>query len=196
MFGERRIMTANRSLNVTGKDGIVKILVLKGIHLDLARYIVLQTYKGCGVDTLKSGEYWLFSHPDFYPLNDGKETWNACAKNGHLEIVKFLHENRSEGCTAWTMDFAAENGHLEVVKFLHENRSEGCTKWAMNNAAENGHLEIVKFLHENRTEGCTKWAMDKAAKNGHLEVVKFLHKNYNKKGKKIKKGKKLLPVGT
>ena len=48
------------------------------------------------------------------------------------------------------------NGHLEVVNFLHENRTEGCTERAMNWAAENGHLDVVKFLHENRTEGCTK----------------------------------------
>jgi len=175
---------------------VVEILCLKGLHLDLAKYVVLQTYKGCGFDALNKGQDWLFSCEDFYPLKDPEKTWNACAVNGHLEIVKFLHENRTEGCTKWAMNQAAENGHLEVVKFLHENRTEGCTKWAMNEAAENGHLEIVKFLHENRTEGCTEWAMNKAAKNGHLEVVKFLHKNYNKKGKKIKKGKKLLPVGT
>ena len=29
------------------------------------------------------------------------------------------------------MDYASRNGHLDVVKFLHENRTEGCTKWAM-----------------------------------------------------------------
>ena len=180
---------ANRSLDVTGESDIAKILVLKGLRLDLARYIVLQTYKGCGVDTLKSGEYWLFSHPDFYPLNDGKETWNACAKNGHLEIVKILHENRTEGCTTWAMDKAATNGQLEVVKWLHENRTEGCTAWTMNSAAENGHLEVLKFLHENRNEGYTAWAMNRATSNGHLEVAKWLHENYNKKGKKEKRKK-------
>ena len=53
------------------------------------------------------------------------------------------------------MDYAAKNGHLEVVKCLHENRTEGCTKDAMDWAAKNGHLEVVKWLHDNRTEGCT-----------------------------------------
>ena len=33
------------------------------------------------------------------------------------------------------MNWAALYGHLEVVKFLHDNRSEGCTEWAMNYAA-------------------------------------------------------------
>jgi|SRR5215217_1642274 len=50
-------------------------------------------------------------------------------------------------------DWAAYNGHLEVVKWLHENRTEGwCTKDAMDCAARGGHLEIVKWLHENRAE--------------------------------------------
>ena len=38
------------------------------------------------------------------------------------------------------MDDAARNGHLEVVKFLHMNRREGCTNKAMDSAARNGHI--------------------------------------------------------
>jgi ankyrin repeat protein len=48
------------------------------------------------------------------------------------------------------MDWAARAGHLEVVKFLSENRNEGCTTDAINWAARAGHLEVVKFLSENR----------------------------------------------
>jgi ankyrin repeat protein len=47
------------------------------------------------------------------------------------------------------MDWAARAGHLEVVKFLSENREEGCTTDAMDWAARAGHLEVVKFLSEN-----------------------------------------------
>jgi hypothetical protein len=36
------------------------------------------------------------------------------------------------------MDNAALYGHLEVVKWLHVNRQEGCTNNAMDLAAENG----------------------------------------------------------
>ncbi|TYZ58503.1 hypothetical protein PybrP1_010462 [[Pythium] brassicae (nom. inval.)] len=67
---------------------------------------------------------------------------------------------------------AAENGHLKIVKWLHEHRSEGCSTYTMDRAASNGRLEIVQWLHANRTEGCTTVAMDKAARNGHFEVVK------------------------
>jgi ankyrin repeat protein len=111
-------------------------------------------------------------------------TWNWAAKNGHLNVIKWLHENISKDinyednlCTTWAIDWAAIYGNLDIIKFLHENRTEGCTRWAMNGAAYYGNLEIVKFLHENRTEGCTIYAMNWAAYYGHLEVVKFLHEN-------------------
>ena len=46
------------------------------------------------------------------------------------------------------MDEAVRDGNLERLKFLHFNRTEGCTKTAMDDAAKNGHLEVIKFLHE------------------------------------------------
>jgi hypothetical protein len=45
------------------------------------------------------------------------------------------------------MDQAARNGHLKFLKWLHSNRTEGCSTDAMDDAAENGDLEIVKWLH-------------------------------------------------
>jgi hypothetical protein len=54
------------------------------------------------------------------------------------------------------MNYAASNGHLQVVKWLHEYRTEGCTAKAMDLAARNGYLEVIKWLHENRTEGLEK----------------------------------------
>ncbi|EGG19273.1 hypothetical protein DFA_02060 [Cavenderia fasciculata] len=122
-----------------------------------------------------------------------------------LDIVKFLHFNRTEGATTDAMDNAAENGHLEIVKFLHENRSEGCTTQAMDGASMNGHFEIVKasksvgwlvgqtegcttkaidyaasleiiqFLFNNRSEGCTQKAINISSWRGNLDAVKFLH---------------------
>ena len=82
-----------------------------------------------------------------------KHNWLSASSNGHLEVVKFLHEHRKEGCTTNAMDLASREGHLEIVKFLHEHRKEGCTTRAMNWASLGGHLEIVKFLHEHRKEG-------------------------------------------
>jgi hypothetical protein len=41
------------------------------------------------------------------------------------------------------MDCAAENGHLDVIIWLHKNRTEGCTADAMDCAVENGHLDMI-----------------------------------------------------
>src|SRR3990167_3699033 len=96
-----------------------------------------------------------------------KNVMGWAAKNGHLDVVVWLHLNRNEGCSKCAMDWAAMNGHLDVVKWLHENRTEGCSEGAMDWAAENGHLNVVKWLHENRTEGCSEDAMNWAARNRH-----------------------------
>ena len=40
------------------------------------------------------------------------------------------------------MDCAAGSGHLEIMKWLHENMSDNCTERAMDNAATNGHLGL------------------------------------------------------
>ena len=45
---------------------------------------------------------------------------HLASKKGYLNVVQWLHENRSEGCTHWAMDWAAENGHLDVVKYLEK----------------------------------------------------------------------------
>ncbi len=70
---------------------------------------------------------------------------DLAAKNGDIELVKFLHSIGAE-CTTYAMDVASQNGHLEVVKFLHSIGAK-CTRWAMNMACIYGHLEVIKFLH-------------------------------------------------
>jgi hypothetical protein len=110
-------------------------------------------------------------------FSGSKSAMADAARNGHLEVVKWLHDNRSEGCTTRAMDDAAYNGHLDVIKWLHCNRTEGCSKDAMDWAARYGHLDVVKWLHANRSEGCTKYAIDSAESFLHLDVVKWLYAN-------------------
>ena len=83
------------------------------------------------------------------------------ARNGNVELLKFLHEERCPW-DFWTCSYAAKNGHLECLKYAHENRCPWgpLGKWNMNtcsykdtcyNAAEKGHLKCLKYAHEN---GC------------------------------------------
>ena len=118
-----------------------------------------------------------------YKYQFATDAIDYAAEEGHLEVVKWLHYNRSEGFTVNAMDQAAGRGYLEVVKWLHYNRSEGCTYFAMDQAAYKGHLEVIKWLHDNRSEGCSDIAINYAALRGHLEVVKWLLANKKNKCK-------------
>lgn len=89
---------------------------------------------------------------------------DVAAVCGNLEVLKWLHDNTSAGCTTDAMDIAASDGRLDMVLWFHKNRREGCTSDAMNRAAANGHLEVVKWLYENRSEGSPLTAMCKAAR--------------------------------
>ena len=50
------------------------------------------------------------------------------------------------------MDWAAKNGHFKIIKFLHENRQEGCTSFALEWAEKYNHNEIIKYLNEVAVE--------------------------------------------
>ncbi len=102
---------------------------------------------------------------------------DVAAENGHLHVVRWLHDNWTKGCSVLAMNSAAENGHLPVVRWLHDNRHEGCSKDAMNLATINGHLDVVRWLHGNRDEGCPREAMYDAAWNDHWPVARWLHEN-------------------
>jgi hypothetical protein len=102
------------------------------------------------------------------------QSCTAAAEGGHLERLKYLHENEC----AWdkyTCLAAAEGGHLECLKYLHENGC-GWDKYTCLAAAKGGHLECLKYLHEN---GCAwdKYTCAAASGRGHLEFLKYLHEN-------------------
>ena len=82
------------------------------------------------------------------------------AKNGHLETLRWAHEN---GCDwgAQTCHNAAYSGQLETLQWL---RAEGCP-WDHNTcycAVDQGHVEVLRWAREN---GCpwTAETRDKAA---------------------------------
>ncbi|KAE9085602.1 hypothetical protein PF007_g21080 [Phytophthora fragariae] len=110
-------------------------------------------------------------------LKDRKEYEPNAFVKGQLSIVKWLHANHWEGCTAKAMDGAAANGNFEMVKWLHENTKAECTHTVMDEAARYGRLDVLKWLHANRSEGCSPAAMENAVGEGHLEVLKWLHAN-------------------
>lgn len=75
---------------------------------------------------------------------------DAAAESGNLEIVQWLHEHKTDGCTTKAMDWAAMNNHLSVVQWLHAHRLKGCTTEAMDWALQNENLELILWFHYNR----------------------------------------------
>ena len=80
-------------------------------------------------------------------------------------------------CSTAAINLAAGDGHLDIVKWLHENRSEGCTSYAINFAARNGHDEIVKYLIENGIESDMNvfhHSLEFAKAAGRTEIASYL----------------------
>lgn len=68
---------------------------------------------------------------------------------GQLEIVQYLHLNRSEGCDL-ALALALMCGYFEVVKYLVENAlGTDRIQEATIAANEKGHLEIVSYLEDH-----------------------------------------------
>ncbi|EGG15519.1 hypothetical protein DFA_10361 [Cavenderia fasciculata] len=92
-------------------------------------------------------------------------------RTAHLSTIQLL-STKGAKFSKLAMNTAAERGSLDIVMYLDQNRTEGCTTKAMNGAASYGHFDIIKYLHSYRTEGCTTNAMDGAASKGHLDIIK------------------------
>ncbi|CAK5030443.1 unnamed protein product [Aphanomyces euteiches] len=103
-------------------------------------------------------------------------------RSGLLDVVKYIHENCPEVQFQQSdMDDAAAVGDLEMVRFLHEHRKEGCTTAAMNSAVYYGHIEVLKFLQQNRSEGCSGRSLRDAIALDNFEMVQYLMESYKDK---------------
>lgn len=99
-----------------------------------------------------------------------------CVENKFWELAKFVVRDRNE--MNIELVHAAKNGHLEVVKYLIGSGADIQTNHngALRSAARNGHLKIVKYLID---KGADVHAMDDyplrfSLNNGHYDVAKYL----------------------
>ena len=103
------------------------------------------------------------------------DAW-ACANaaKGHLECLKYLHEEAKAPWDCETANWAASNGHLHILEYLVEREYDEFNESACSCAAYNGHLNCLKYLHE---EAKAPWGCDTAswaARNGHLHILEYL----------------------
>ena len=100
--------------------------------------------------------------------------WNLytciyAASNGHLDCLKYAHEN---GCP-FLLDINICDS--DVNNFIYRDDifyDNSCLA-----AAENGHLDCLIYAHES---GCPldENTFKKAAFNGHIDCLKYLYENY------------------
>ena len=94
---------------------------------------------------------------------------HLAAKNGHLEIYKFLHENSNEinpfmQESITPLHLAAQHGHFEVCKYICDNtafvappRSDMNTPLTL--AFHRGHIKIARMLFERNLGPIGPWDM-------------------------------------
>ena len=99
----------------------------------------------------------------------------ACAAEyGHLETLKYLHEE-VKAPWSWTVPIgAAGKGHLHILEYLVERKYDEFDSWTCRSAAMNGHFDCLKFLHETAKAPWDSDAVRKAHENNHHECLQYL----------------------
>lgn len=160
-------------------------------HIEVVKY-----FHGIGVhcnkEAMKEAAVWnhmevlkylyhVVKAEAYFPPN----TLKTIAGQGHLDVIKFLHENKIlRYPSVWTktkcydISDAVSNGRLEVIKFLYENELvDGCSAPSIVDASRHGHLEVLKYIYEKEI---TIWdslpgkAIKAATETGRLDIVQFL----------------------
>jgi ankyrin repeat protein len=103
---------------------------------------------------------------------------NVAIKAGHLDIIKFLIEEKEIPKSGALVE-AVKAGHMDVVKYFVEEQKEniqGPVSCAVEWAAISKQLPIMKYLVENGADAHIRGEMPlgEATRNGDLEMVKYL----------------------
>lgn len=145
-------------------------------------------------------EYIKYLYEHNYIWNES--TWINAINSSNIEILDYLYDNNCPYKFEKICKYTAKNGNLNILKYLHEKGFPLNIKVAQK-AAKHGHYDILVYLHENkcpwdgmicayslykRHYECFKYAYDNGcqinkycyeaiAQNGNLELFKYLHNN-------------------
>ena len=148
-------------------------------NLEMVKYCVV---KKCAISTLtcafaaKNGHLKVLK----YLHEKVKAPWDSetaawAARNGHLHILEYLVKRKFDNYNEDACACAANGGHLECLKYLHEEVKAPWDWQTAAWAAEEGHLHILEYLVERKFYNYNACACEYAAKKGHLDCLKFLH---------------------
>ena len=103
------------------------------------------------------------------------ETINAVAEHGNLEMLKYCVANECPVDES-ACGIAAQFGHLECLKYLHEEAKVPWDEYTAVWAAGKGQLHILEYLVERKYDKYDTLACERAASYGpHLDCLKYLH---------------------
>ena len=93
---------------------------------------------------------------------------------GHLNIVKYLHQNY---CTNPDVHLACMYGHMNVLNYVYDYDPTLIQKNSdfITCASSNGHYDVVVFLYETIGQRCSSDAIKVAGLEGHLKIVVYLN---------------------
>ena len=140
-----------------------------------------------GVESVKE---WIAKGANVFAVDEhGMTALHWAARNGHLDIVTYLIEEKGLDANARTHNLqtplhaTALNCHLEVVQYLVRNRKSPADINAQDNdgetalhiAVEKGRLDIVRFLVENEASAADVWIKNNAKETPWQYAKKFKH---------------------
>ena len=150
-------------------------------NMEMVKYCVANQ---CPIDAFSCRNAAEKGHLDClkYLHEDVKAPWDSrtaswAAENGHLHILEYLVEREYDEYNVNACFLAAGNGHLNCLKYLHEVAKAPWDVDTASFAAKNGHLHILEYLVERKYDQYDEYACAYAAQNGHLDCLKYLHED-------------------
>lgn len=129
------------------------------------------------INSTKSGEYYVkYVYSKYQP-----EIMDWAARDGYLDVVKFLYHDGAE-CSDDAFNFAIANNNIEIIKFLHSVglRCKNTYRMFYSFVSRN-NLKMIKYLVSNGYEypNIEKCTMHNYIVNcfdhPNLEMIEFMH---------------------
>ncbi len=155
-------------------------------------------YNNCCVDiAVKRGAYYVIVY--LYSIGLRASTLIHAAKCGNVTIAKLLLRYNARNNNL-AINLAARNGHLDMITFLHAKKATA-TQYAIHQAAKYNYLEVVHYLHfigtnkDNITFDmaltgcelkmckylwimglyCSRTGIQEVAKRGDVDIMRCIH---------------------
>ncbi|KAJ3098825.1 hypothetical protein HDU96_010928 [Phlyctochytrium bullatum] len=109
------------------------------------------------------------------------ENLDGLAEHGHLDMLEFLYEKRTERCSRHGLSRAAEFGRADIFNFLITKDAKASSKIGvevLNSAVEGGNVEIVRILRNLDVPALQRYwnsiLTNSAHRRGKTDVVRYL----------------------